>query len=251
MEIGFSTLSMLYKPLNEVFEIATNDGFSMIEILSEGPYAAYRLKKNNSYIENLNKKGVEINIHGPDVDLNIASINDGIRAESVRQIKETIDIANEIGANVITLHPGKVGRKDKWLREAALELSINSIGKCIDYAKETGQVKISVENLPERFNFLGNKVEEIEMIQESTNSKITIDTGHANTCKECEEFFKLKNIEYFHINDNDGIKDQHLILGEGNLDLDLMKYVKRGIIELNTYEKILKTQEVLKDLNYI
>ena len=80
MEIGFSTLSMLYKPLNEVFEIATNDGFSMIEILSEGPYAAYRLKKNNSYIENLNKKGVEINIHGPDVDLNIASINDGKRA---------------------------------------------------------------------------------------------------------------------------------------------------------------------------
>lgn len=251
MELGFTTLPMLNKNLNEILEIASKEGFTLIEILSEGPYAAYRLKNNNDLIKNLNKKGIEINIHGPDVDLNLASINDGIRKESVKQIKETIDIANVIDANAITVHPGKVGRKDKWLRDYAIELSIDSIGKCVDYAKETGNVKISVENLPERFNFLGNRIEEIEIIQESTNSKITIDTGHANTCENCEDFFKLKNIEYYHINDNNGIKDQHLILGEGNLDLNLLKHIHKGIIELNTCEKILKTKETLKNLNLI
>ena len=105
--------------------------------------------------------------------------------------------------------------------------------------------------MPKRFNYLGNKIEEIEKIQESTGSKITIDTGHANTCKDCEEFFKLKNIEYFHINDNNGIKDQHLILGEGNLDLKLLNIIDKGIIELNTFEKIMKTKKVLTKLNYI
>ena len=235
MEIGFSTLSMLNKNLNEVIEIASDNDFSMIEILAEGPYASYRLKKDNRLIKNLKNNNIEINIHGPDVDLNL----------------DAIDIANEIKANTITIHPGKIGRKDKWLRDYALELSIDSIGKCVDYSKQIGKVKISVENMPKRFNYLGNKIEEIEKIQESTGSKITIDTGHANTCKDCEEFFKLKNIEYFHINDNNGIKDQHLILGEGNLDLKLLKIIDKGIIELNTFEKIMKTKKVLTKLNYI
>ena len=251
MEIGFSTLSMLNKNLNEVIEIASDNDFSMIEILAEGPYASYRIKKDNRLIKNLKNNNIEINIHGPDVDLNLASINDGIRKESVKQIKDAIDIANEIKANTITIHPGKIGRKDKWLRDYALELSIDSIGKCVDYSKQIGKVKISVENMPKRFNYLGNKIEEIEKIQESTGSKITIDTGHANTCKDCEEFFKLKNIEYFHINDNNGIKDQHLILGEGNLDLKLLNIIDKGIIELNTFEKIMKTKKVLTKLNYI
>ena len=34
MEIGFSTLSMLNKNLNEVIEIASDNDFSMIEILA-------------------------------------------------------------------------------------------------------------------------------------------------------------------------------------------------------------------------
>ncbi|MGI6447973.1 MAG: sugar phosphate isomerase/epimerase family protein [Methanobrevibacter boviskoreani] len=250
MKLGFSTLSLFLKPLDEILDTAKRDGFEVIEILSEGPYAAYNIEKNDEIIKISDKGNIEINIHGPTVDLNLASINEGIRRESVKQTIETIDMANKIGANAITVHPGKIGRKDDKLRKYALDLAVESIGQCVDYGKEHGNIKISVENLPERYSFLGNKVEEIEYIQENTDSKITIDTGHANTCKDCQEFFKLKNIEYFHINDNNKIKDQHLILGEGTLDLNLLKYIDKGIIELNTYEKVLKTQELIRSLGY-
>lgn len=42
-----------------------------------------------------------------------------------------------------------------------MELAIESIGELVDYS----DIVVSVENMPERFSFLGNKVEELERIQ--------------------------------------------------------------------------------------
>lgn len=66
-----------------------------------------------------------------------------------------------------------------------------------------------------------------------------------------ENFFDLNNIIYYHIHDNNGKKDQHLVLKEGNLDLNLLKKVNNGIIELNKYENVLKTKNIIKKLKLI
>ena len=58
----------------------------------------------------------------------------------------------------------------------------------------------------------------------------------------------LKNISYCHLNDNNGVKDQHITLGEGTLDLNLLKKVDKGIIELNNFDNVLKSKEVIKNL---
>ena len=47
---------------------------------------------------------------------------------------------------------------------------------------------------------------------------------------------------------NGGIKDQHITLGEGTLDLNLLKKVDKGIIELNNFDNVLKSKEVIKNL---
>ena len=102
--------------------------------------------------------------------------------------------------------------------------------------------------MPVRRKFLGNTVEEIEMIQEATGCSLTIDTGHGNTCGNLEEMLSLKNISYCHLNDNDGVKDQHITLGEGTLDLNLLKRIDTAIIELNNFDNILKSKEVIDNL---
>jgi len=48
------------------------------------------------------------------------------------------------------------------------------------------------------------------------------------------------------LNDNNGERDQHLPLGEGNFDLNLLNGVDNGIIELNNYQNILKTRDLLR-----
>lgn len=235
MKLGFSTLSLFSKTNDEIVGLAKANGFDMIELLAENQF-------NFNTPEAL--RSFEVLIHGPTVDLNIASINQGIREESIRQMKNTIDMANDVNAKAITVHPGKIGRNDERLRKIAVEKAIESIGELVDYSDLT----VSVENMPERFSFLANRVEELEQIREETGCMITIDTGHANTCENPEEFFELKDICYFHLNDNSGEKDQHLTLGEGTLDLNLLKKVHKGIIELNNFDNILKSKNVIEKL---
>ncbi|MGZ7109153.1 MAG: sugar phosphate isomerase/epimerase family protein, partial [Methanobacterium sp.] len=113
------------------------------------------------------------------------------------------------------------------------------------YAQERGII-FSVENMPNRYAYFCNNAMEHEFFVKECGSYATVDTGHANTSDDTESFFQMKKIAYYHLNDNDGQKDQHLALGEGTFDLKLLNGVDKGIIELNNYEKILKSRELLQ-----
>ena len=237
MKLGFTTLALFMQDNNKIIGLAKKHGFEIIEILGEGPFF---LKDNMEYKD----CGLDMRIHAATVDINIASLNGGIRAESVKQMIQCGEYAEKINANTITVHPGIIGRNEPRLRKAALEISIESVGEIIDNTN----VEVSVENMPVRGKFLGNTVEEIEMIQEATGCSLTIDTGHGNTCGNLEEMLSLKDISYCHLNDNDGVKDQHITLGEGTLDLSLLKRIDTAIIELNNFDNILKSKEVIDNL---
>ena len=237
MKLGFTTLALFMQDNSKIINLAKKHKFEIIEILGEGPFFE---KENLEYKD----CGLDVRIHAATVDINIASLNRGIRNESVRQMIQCGEYAKSIDANTITVHPGIIGRNEPRLRKWALEYAVESVGEIIDNT----DVEVSVENMPVRGKFLGNTVEEIEMIQEATGCSLTIDTGHGNTCGNLEEMLSLKNISYCHLNDNDGIKDQHITLGKGTLDLNLLKKIDTAIIELNNFDNILKSKEVIENL---
>ena len=237
MKLGFTTLALFMQPNDDIINLAKKHEFEIIEILGEGQF----FEKDNSEYKDC---GLDMRIHAATVDINIASLNKGIRAESVKQMIQCGEYAKSINANTITVHPGIIGRNEPHLREMALEFAIESVGEIIDNTS----VEVSVENMPVREKFLANTVEEIEMIQQATGCSLTIDTGHGNTCGNLEEMLSLKNISYCHLNDNDGVKDQHITLGEGTLDLNLLKKIDTAIIELNNFDNILKSKKVIENL---
>lgn len=240
MKIGFSTLALFMKDSDEIIKKAKEHDFDMIEILAEDPF----YNKDNSPYLNC---GLDIRMHAATVDINIASLNEGIRKESIRQMIDCGKFAEEIGAKTITVHPGKIGRNDSRLRRYALEKSIEAVGEIIDKTN----IQISVENMPVRKSFLANSIDELEDIQTQTGCYLTIDTGHANTCDNLEEMLNLKNISYCHLHDNDGKRDQHNPLGTGTLNLKLLEKIEYGIIELNNFDNVLKSKEILSSLNLI
>ena len=237
MIIGFSTLALFMKSNDEIISMARGHDFGMVEILAEDLF----YQRDNYEFKDC---GLDVRMHAATVDINIASINRGIRAESVRQMLQCARYAESIGARTVTIHPGKVGRNDSRLRKYALGLAIESIGEIIDESS----VEVSVENIPNRKSFLASSVEELELIQNETGCSLTIDTGHANTCNNLEEMLELDKISYCHIHDNNGIRDEHITLGEGTLNLDLLKKIDYGIIELNDFGNVLKSREVLNRL---
>jgi len=264
MELGFSSLSLFMKSLEEILEVATNDGFDLIEILCEGPYwprnllnqgnngvekiTEYNAKLNNMDLEIFDSYDIKVMLHSPTIDLNAGSMNKGIRKETEKQTKEALDLGSKIGAVAITTHPGLVYRREERIRNLAIEFAIDTLGNCQKYAEELGIV-FSVENMPNKPNFLANSPKEHSLIVESIGSSATIDWGHANTYETPNEFLNIPNISYFHLNDNMGKKDSHLPLGKGTADFSLsfLNTVKRGIIELNDYENVLKGKKYIFD----
>lgn len=258
MKIGFSSLALFMKPLEEIFEIANLNGFEAVEILCEGPYWPRFIQSNDNYRNQLNIDPLEIAeiaksfdiaifLHGPTIDLNPASMNEGIRIETQKQTIETLNLAADLEAIAITTHPGLVHRKEKRIRDLAIEFAIETLNPCQDYAEEIGII-LSIENMPNKNSYLANSPEEHKMLIEKIGSSATIDWGHANTYENPEEFLNIPNISYFHLNDNNKEKDQHLSLGEGNGDFsyDFLKKVNYGIIELNDFENVLKSKNFIE-----
>ncbi len=249
MKIGFSTLALFAHSVEDFLETASKDGFQLMEMLCEGPYwPRYMLSMDKKDFEIFNSYDISVFLHAPTIDLNPASLNQGIREETLKQLNETVDFAVEIGAEAITTHPGMIHRLEDRVRDWGMMFSIETLQKANDYAESRG-IKFSVENMPNRYAFFCNNAEEHNLIVKESGCYATVDTGHANTSDDPESFFKMKNIIYYHLNDNDGKKDQHLTLGEGTFDLNLLNGVDNGIIELNNYENILKSRELLISLN--
>ncbi len=245
MKLGFSTLALFMNSLEQFLETATKDGFQLIEMLCEGPYwPRNMLSLNKKEFEVFNSYDITVFLHAPTIDLNPASLNQGIREETLKQLNETVDFAVEIGAKAITTHPGMIHRFEDRVREWGMLNSIETLQRANDYSKDRGII-LSIENMPGRYAYFCNNAEEHILFVKECGSYATVDTGHANTSDDPESFFKMKKVVYYHLNDNNGEKDQHLTLGEGTFNLDLLNEVNNGIIELDNYKNILKSRDVL------
>ncbi|MDP3065365.1 MAG: sugar phosphate isomerase/epimerase family protein [Methanobacteriaceae archaeon] len=243
-KIGFSTLALFARPFEEWLEIATADGFNMIEILCEGPYWPRILLSQIDDLEIFSSYDVDLFLHAPTVDLNPASVNPGIREETLKQLQETVELAAKIGAEAITTHPGLIRRLEDRLRSMGLYYSIETLKKAAIYAQDRGVV-FSVENMPNRYAYFCNSPEEHAYYTKECDCQATLDLGHANTSGEIQKFLQMPRIHYYHLSDNNGEKDQHLPLGEGTLDLNAINGIDKVIIELNNYENVIKSRNVL------
>ncbi|MDR2624423.1 MAG: sugar phosphate isomerase/epimerase [Methanobrevibacter sp.] len=252
MKLGFSSLALFMSPYRNILEIAFEDGFDIVEILCEGPYLPRQVLEHKDEI-NLNEVkdlaesyDLELFLHGPTVDINPASMNSGIREESKRQIIEALELGDHLNVNAVTTHPGVVHRHERHIRDFAIEYAVDVFKDCQDFAEDVG-VTLSIENMPKKFSYLGNRFEELEKIATEVGCGVTIDWGHANTYKNPQDFLKISNIVYYHLNDNDGYKDQHLNLGEGTADFsrEFLEKIDYGIVELNKYENVLHAKEFI------
>lgn len=244
MKLGFSTLALFMNSLEDFLETASTDGFQLIEILCEGPYWPRNVLSFNSNFEIFDSYDIDVYLHSPTIDLNPGSLNPGIREETLKQLKETVNFGVKINCKAITTHPGLIHRLEERVRNFGMEHAINILTEANNYSEERG-IKFSIENMPNKYAYFCNSADEHRLFVEKCGSYATVDTGHANTTQDVKSFFKLKNIVYYHLNDNDGEKDQHLTLGDGTLDLNLLNGVKNGIIELNNYQNVLKSRDLI------
>lgn len=145
--------------------------------------------------------------------------------------KRAIEVAGLLGAKCIVFHPMRfaVGNHEDQLR-----YNIEELSKFIPYAKDAG-VKIAIENMClTRPNGRGGAYKHVCKSAEEHAAYIDafesewvvacLDTGHAAVSGEIPaEFAKTlgkKRLFALHLQDNDGVSDQHLMPYMSKIDFD-------------------------------
>lgn len=197
------------------------------------------------------------------------------------EVKRNIKIAKSVGSDRLMIHSGHIvnkleldlktsksykskGRKEfnipkKQIQERFRQLMSN-LNEIVSLGKSSN-IKIALENNGEYYQFGSNLKEYYELLTKVKDLKASISTGHANISgnnvydyiSQCRS--KIINLD---LHDNFGKKDEHLPVGDGNIDfgrvLKPFKNKKEVTLLIDTYtnvlikKSLLNLREVLKTL---
>lgn len=213
----FSSSSKVWDDITWVYGIE-EAGYDGWEVSADGNYKLDNpacLKKIEEVIASTN---LGISVHAPFGDLNLATPNDPIWRESIRQICTCITHASRF-TNRITIHPGYLSPVGKLMPQKVWNLqkeALRQIGEC---AAEHSAIAC-LENMIGVKEFLCQLPEELMGMTEGIEGiGMTFDFGHANTLGKVDSFLPyVKKASHIHIHDNHGMSDEHLALGDGNIN---------------------------------
>ena len=99
MKIGASALAGIEHTLEETLEFIENLGLEYVELVHQFP-------SENIDSNTLESYNLKYSIHAPFMDVNIATLQEKSRLNSIQQIKDSIDLANKVNAEAVVVHPG-------------------------------------------------------------------------------------------------------------------------------------------------
>lgn len=213
---NFSTSTFL-RIADEYFEGA--------ELVDEPRENSWDLEHNlQSVIDSLSTTNLKTTLHATYRDLNIASFLPVVREASVSCILSSLEKAVKLGADVVTIHPGKLaGRKAQ--SSDALPVMVKSLKTICAKAEDLG-LKVGIENME---NTSGKKLcqtpRELQGVLEAVESQalgVTVDFSHVQLMGLAPGKFTHtfdKRIVNTHISDALGTND-HLPFGKGIINLE-------------------------------
>ncbi|WAC04205.1 MAG: sugar phosphate isomerase/epimerase [Methanoregula sp.] len=217
----FSSSAKVWDSIEWVYGIE-EAGYAGWEIVADGNY---RLDNPEAYrkIEDVvASTGLRVSVHAPYGDLNLATLNDPIYRESIRQICTCIRHAARL-TDRVTLHPGYLSPVGKLMPQKIWDLQKAALVE-IGRVASDHSVLACVENMISTKEFLCRFPGELMGMTEGIEGiGMTFDFGHANTVGKVNDFLPFVNkADHIHLHDNHGMSDEHLALGDGTIDWNVV-----------------------------
>ncbi|RJS85412.1 sugar phosphate isomerase/epimerase [Candidatus Bathyarchaeota archaeon] len=221
LEIGFSMLYCLSHSFSKALSILEEARFKNVEIVDEGLHSL-----NEERVDAIRKiaydRDLEISIHSPFINVDIASISYQKRRASLRRLKKSILLSGKLDSPLWVLHSGLRNNSSYLFSDVNWEMNLRSIRELAEFSKMHG-VRVTVENGISNLHFLLSKVEDFNRFYDNLGDYeigLTLDVGHANIEGEIFRFLKeyAGKIVHTHLHDNHGISDEHLGIGDGNIN---------------------------------
>ena len=213
---------VLQRPMTEAIELARRHDLPAFEVWADHPHshpdetspdARAALRRELAGF-------TRVSVHGPLGNASLASINPGIWRESVRQYLGAVELAHDIGAAVLVVHPGDL--RDARFFSEFTRLSEEALGQLARRAEALGVI-LAVENCGPYHAGVDRTAADLVSLIESVGSpqvRMCLDVGHAAVNGNLDELVRLlgKAIVHLHIHDNHGQRDEHLPIGRGTID---------------------------------
>lgn len=197
--------------------------------------------------------GLATTIHAPFMDLNPGALDASIREVTRQRFRQVLAAAELLRPRVIVFHPGYDELRYGDNRAAWLDNSVAFWRDLLPAAKAIG-CTIAVENIFEKEpSTLRDLLEAID----DPSFRHCFDVGHWNmfTTVSMEAWFAQvgRFIAETHVHDNHGRTDEHLPLGEGEIDFDqlftlLDRFAPDSVrtIEAHTLERLERALKNIK-----
>lgn len=191
-------------------------------------------------------------MHGAFLDVTIHSSDSLIREISIKRIRQSMDIASELGIRGVVFHTNIIPNfaqdyyYNQWLEKN------EHFWRTI--LKEYPNLNIFVENM---FDQTPDAIVELaQHMKDHSRFGLCYDYAHACVFGSDVDNWTARiapYVKHMHINDNDLKKDLHQTIGEGSIDWKhfndlMMKYHIEGsvLIEIHSFEKQESSLEYMK-----
>jgi sugar phosphate isomerase/epimerase len=225
MAIIYGVSSTIEQDVQE-FIVSAAQTFNAIELVSEYPHVHYSIPNVEALTKLKSDYGLTYTMHAPFCSVNLASINPKLREASLNEILQSISYANELGCELVVVHPGIISypRNLKKFEQISSESQRDSFLQICEKA-ENERILVCLENMPRlppafKRTWTGEAL--VEIIDEfmSVFLQLALDVGHCNTT-DVPIPQMIRNfgsrIKHVHIHDNNGFSETHSIVGQGSV----------------------------------
>lgn len=247
---------LLMSSTERALKFAERYDINLVEIILDPP-AIYTEENRRRFIDLCNSYSIEKQVHAPFTDVSMCSFNINISNATVKSFIDAAEISNEIGSEIMVVHPGVGHYLISSIRELnKIQLS-RAVSDLLDATKDLN-VKICIENMPKGTNMLGN-VPDIEEFLKNLNRNdiyLIFDTSHAWTLDldvdlYWERFHDIvKNV---HLADNTNKDtDLHPALGDGEVNFkEILNIIKKYDYEGALIIEIITGRALRRSIDFI
>jgi sugar phosphate isomerase/epimerase len=236
MKLGLASGLFSNYPLDLAVEHIARAGYETLDIWSGRPHV-YRRDFGGSALSSLRRT---IEDHGLRVSsflpafhrypYTLSSPSEVVRSDSLQYMKECMDNAVWLGAPILLVVPGRSlqgqSPEDAWDR------LIDSIAQICAYAEQY-EIRLGIEAVNHYVSdMVASSAQAMKVIEAVGHTRlgVVVDSGHMNLSKETiREAIQRpgKRLLQVHVNDNDGVRQQNLIPGEGTFNfLELIRELR-------------------------
>jgi sugar phosphate isomerase/epimerase len=195
-----------------------------------------------SLADDLISHGLSCTIHATFMDLNPGSVDRAIRETTRKRVEQTLEVASLLRARVVVFHPGYSKLSYGSAVETWVANTVSFWQFQIPRIRQAGCI-VALENIFEE------EPSTLLQVLEALDSPLfghCFDSGHFNMfCTvSLEEWFLAlgRFIVESHLHDNHGSADEHLPVGEGEIDFRLVtdllkKYAPQAVWTLEAHSR--------------